>query len=124
MTFGERFGYLVWLRHLTDGHAPTNEDIGRAVGRTGVSVGAWFDKEKAPDGRDLDDPLDVYFNGAGKWLLSGQGEPPRPELLVAWEAARQGPTEPILAPVARPAQSPSRAARAAEPPKARRRGNQ
>lgn len=88
-TFGVRFGYLRWLKHLKDGEPPSLNAIGEAVGRHGVTVGEWRDKERFPNVRGLDAELSRYFGAPPAWIADGEGEPPQPELWKIWVKLRR-----------------------------------
>lgn len=87
--FGERFGYGRWLKHLTDGVAPTHAEIGRAVDRTGPAVGAWLLEAEPPSDWKVHTPLAELLGLEEKWLIRDVGPPPRPELWREWLVARR-----------------------------------
>lgn len=88
-TFGDRFGFLLWLKHLENGEPPSYRDVGKAVERTGEAVGAWRVREDAPPDYRLHDPLADFFGADPEWIVTGKGEPPEPELWKVWTRYRR-----------------------------------
>lgn len=86
--FADRLGYVRWLYHLVHGAAPTHAAIGAAVGRSGVAVSYWMDETDAPTDYRLHAPLSAFFGAQERWLVRGEGDPPRPELWAAWMKER------------------------------------
>lgn len=97
--FDVRFGYLRWLRYLTDGEPPSFAEIGKAVGGddplVGQTVSGWARRDTATDSRKNNRGLAVYFGVSEAWLVDGEGEAPRPELWRVWVAARTAPKHPL-----------------------------
>lgn len=89
-TFGERFGFALWMAHLTTGEVPSYADIGRRVGRTGPAVGAWIAANDPPPDWKVHEPLAKYLGVEDDWLVKGRGEPPDQILWSRWIAHRRG----------------------------------
>jgi len=94
--FGSRFRYILWLRYLETGEPPVQAAIGRGVAKaaglpkaiSGQAVGAWMEREVAPDGRRNTSALAVYLEVPEPWLIDGEGEAPRRDLWAIWSDAR------------------------------------
>lgn len=87
--FGARFGFLLWRHHLLAGQPPSLEAIGKAVGRSGVAVGAWRASLDAPPDWRVQEALIAFFALENdRWLVRGQGEAPDPELWRMWRQRR------------------------------------
>jgi hypothetical protein len=97
LSFGDRFGYLLWLKHLADGEAPSYRDVGKAVERSGEAVGAWRVREDAPPDYRVHEPLAGFFGAAQEWVVTGKGEPPEPELWKFWIRYRRAQPKPVPA---------------------------
>lgn len=94
-TFAERLAYARWIRHLSSGAAATNAEIGRAVKRTGQAITGWSVREAPPpdylNNKPLHSPLAAFLGVDERWLISGEGDPPEPELWKQWRALRTQP---------------------------------
>lgn len=90
-SFGERFGYALWLFHLRTGKPARYSVVGAKAGRTGEAIGAWLKAAKAPDAHSIRDPTAKYLGVGADWLFDGKGEVPEPDLWARWQAARRRP---------------------------------
>lgn len=84
-----RLGFLLWLKHLSEGEPPSYKEVGEAVGRTGVTVSAWRGFEEPPSDYKLHGPLEHYFGAPAKWIVDGAGDPPQPDLWKIWVKMRR-----------------------------------
>lgn len=120
--FGDRFGYVRWLKHLERGEALDHADIGRAIGRTGPAVSAWQGMREPPAAKpDFYTQVADYFGVSREWLFEDKDGPPHPDLWKAWIAARER-HRPVRAAELSPAQI-ALAPRPGAKAKRRKRGN-
>jgi hypothetical protein len=87
-SFGERFGYALWLFHLRTGKPASNRAVGLEAGRTGEAIAAWLRAPKAPDAHSIRAPTARFLGVDADWLFDEKGDPPRPDLWDAWTKAR------------------------------------
>lgn len=79
----------MWLKHLTDGEAPSYRDVGKETNRSGEAVSAWRRMERFPNVRDIEKPLSRYFGASEDWIVDGAGDPPQAELWKLWTRMRR-----------------------------------
>jgi hypothetical protein len=88
-TFAERLAYARWLYHGARGEVLSNTDIATAVKRTQPWVTKWADSDTPPRDYEVHEPLATLLGVDERWLIRGEGNPPRAELWDEWSKARR-----------------------------------
>lgn len=83
-TFAERLAFARLVRLWRTGLYAGNAEIARAVGHTGQWMSKWAGSETPPPNYLAHAPLAAYLEVDERWLIRGEGEPPRPDLWAIW----------------------------------------
>ena len=87
-TFSERLAYARWVWELSHAADANDKAFAERAGVNAAWLAKWKNSERAPTGFPYIDPVAAALGVDTRWLVSGSGNPPRPDLWSDWIAKR------------------------------------
>lgn len=87
MSFAVRLAYVRWLNSRGALSPESDSDLAKRAGLGNEWLAKWKKRDDAPNDRTRAGLLVAALGADPGWLLDGVGNPPEPELYVAWERA-------------------------------------